>query len=136
MSHNIAPFLPSGPILLLQLTYELHSMNTEVLIRQETSNHLLLGPLNQSLVLRQKDMTWRKYKKYRVMLHNFNMDQDITVIESEYDLQHFLENGYNVINYTETFDYSFPGGMFKNLIFSKNCLLSKWRYRSLVHLQY
>ena len=23
------------------------------------------------------------------------MDQDITVIESEYDLQHFLENGYN-----------------------------------------
>ena len=57
------------------------------------------------------------------MLHNFNMDQDITVIESEYDLQHFLENGYNVINYTESFDNSFPGGMFKNLIFSKYYLL-------------
>ena len=68
------------------------------------------------------------------MLHNFNMDQDITVIESEYDLQHFLENGYNVINYTESFDYSFPGGMFKNLIFSKYYLLAKWRKRSLVHL--
>ena len=128
--HNIAPFLPSGPIL-LQLTSELYSMNTEVLIRQKTSNNLLLGFLNQSLVLRQKDMTWRKYKNFRKKLHNFNMDQDITVIESEYDLQHFLENGYNVINYTESFDYSFPGGMFKYLIFSKYFFLVKWRNSSL-----
>ena len=37
-------------------------------------------------------------------------------VESEYDLQQFLENGYDVINYTEFLDYSFPGGMFKNII--------------------
>ena len=61
------------------------------------------------------------------------MDQDITVIESEYDLQHFLENGYNVINYTESFDYSFPGGMFKNLIFSEYYFLVKWRNRGILH---
>ena len=59
------------------------------------------------------------------------MDQDITVIESEYDLQHFQENGYNVINYTDSLDYSFPGGMFKNLIFSEYYFLVKWRNSSL-----
>ena len=51
------------------------------------------------------------------------MSQNITVIEveSEFDLQHFLENGYNVINYSEPLDYSFiTGGMLKNLIFSTN----------------
>ena len=68
------------------------------------------------------------------MLHNFNMDQDITVIESEYDLQHFLENGYNVINYTESFDNSFPGGMFKNLIFSKYYLLKTSPSRACVQI--
>ena len=47
----------------------------------------------------------------------FTMSQNITVIEveSEFDLQHFLENGYNVINYSEPLDYSFiTGGMLKN----------------------
>ena len=44
------------------------------------------------------------------------MNQNITVIEveSEFDLKQFLENGYNVINYSEPLDYSFTGGMFKN----------------------
>ena len=48
------------------------------------------------------------------------MSQNITVIEvdSEFDLKHFLENGYNVINYSEPLDFSFTGGMFKNSIFS------------------
>ena len=43
------------------------------------------------------------------------MSQNITVIEveSEFNLQHFLENGYNVINYTEQSDCTFTGGMFK-----------------------
>ena len=46
-------------------------------------------------------------------------------VESEYDLQQFLENGYNVINYTELLNLSFPGGMFKNILFST--ILFSWR---------
>ena len=126
--------LTTGISLMLCLITELHFSTSGCILLQSTSElqsmyigtrkfrPQFLGYLNQSFVLRQHKnlLKIKEFKKYAYQSLIMNMGLNITWIEveSEYDLQQFLENGYNVINYTELLNYSFPGGMFKNIIFS------------------
>ena len=116
-----------GPILLLQLTAKLWSMNIETF--RPTKNLTWLTPSTFKNQKKWKDKVQEMISTQDCFITIFTMSQNITVIEveSEFDLQHFLENGYNVINYSEPLDYSFiTGGMLKNSIFSTNIQIQQF----------